>query len=134
MASIFTKIMAGDIPSYKVAENEFAYAFLDIRPLAKGHTLVVPKLEVDKLFDLPVDHYRALWDFAYQVAHAMELVLHCNRIGVTVIGLEVPHAHIHLIPIRGEADMNFAMPKLQLEAAEMQSIAQKIGEALLTPA
>jgi histidine triad (HIT) family protein len=134
MASIFTKIMAGDIPSYKVAENEFAYAFLDIRPLAKGHTLVVPKLEVDKLFDLPVDHYRALWDFAYQVAHAMESVLHCNRIGVTVIGLEVPHAHIHLIPIRGEADMNFAMPKLQLEAAEMQSIAQKIGEALLTPA
>jgi histidine triad (HIT) family protein len=126
--------MAGDIPSYKVAENEFAYAFLDIRPLAKGHTLVVPKLEVDKLFDLPVDHYRALWDFAYQVAHAMESVLHCNRIGVTVIGLEVPHAHIHLIPIRGEADMNFAMPKLQLEAAEMQSIAQKIGEALLTPA
>ena len=134
MASIFTKIMAGDIPSYKVAENEFAYAFLDIRPLAKGHTLVVPKLEVDKLFDLPVDHYRALWDFAYQVAHAMESVLHCNRIGVTVIGLEVPHAHIHLITIRGEADMNFAMPKLQLEAAEMQSIAQKIGEALLTPA
>jgi histidine triad (HIT) family protein len=134
MASIFTKIMAGDVPSYKVAENEFAYAFLDIRPLAKGHTLVVPKLEVDKLFDLPLDHYRALWDFAYQVAHAMESVLHCNRIGVTVIGLEVPHAHIHLIPIRGEADMNFAMPKLQLEAAEMQSIAQKIGEALLTPA
>jgi histidine triad (HIT) family protein len=134
MASIFTKIMAGDVPSYKVAENEFAYAFLDIRPLSKGHTLVVPKLEVDKLFDLPVDHYRALWDFAYQVAHAMESVLHCNRIGVTVIGLEVPHAHIHLIPIRGEADMNFAMPKLQLEAAEMQSIAQKIGEALLTPA
>jgi len=134
MASVFSKIMAGDIPSYKVAENEFAYAFLDIRPLAKGHTLVVPKLEVDKLFDLPLDHYRALWDFAYQVAHAMESVLHCNRIGVTVIGLEVPHAHIHLIPIRGEADMNFAMPKLQLEAAEMQSIAQKIGEALLTPA
>ena len=134
MASIFTKIMAGDVPSYKVAENEFAYAFLDIRPLAKGHTLVVPKLEVDKLFDLPLDHYRALWDFAYQVAHAMESVLHCNRIGVTVIGLEVAHAHIHLIPIRREADMNFAMPKLQLEAAEMQSIAQKIGEALLTPA
>lgn len=134
MASIFSKIIAGDIPSYKVAENEFAYAFLDIRPLAKGHTLVVPKLEVDKLFDLPVEHYRALWDFAYQVAHAMESVLHCNRIGVTVIGLEVPHAHIHLIPIRGEADMNFAMPKLQLETAELQSIAQKIGEALLTPA
>lgn len=134
MASVFSKIMAGEIPSYKVAENEYAYAFLDIRPLAKGHTLVVPKLEVDKLFDLPLEHYRALWDFAYQVAHAMESVLHCNRIGVTVIGLEVPHAHIHLIPIRGEADMNFAMPKLQLEAAEMQSIAQKIGEALLMPA
>lgn len=134
MASVFSKIMAGEIPSYKVAENEYAYAFLDIRPLAKGHTLVVPKLEVDKLFDLPLEHYRALWDFAYQVAHAMESVLHCNRIGVTVIGLEVPHAHIHLIPIRGEADMNFAMPKLQLEAVEMQSIAQKIGEALLMPA
>ena len=134
MATVFTKIMAGEIPSYKVAENDFAYAFLDIRPLAKGHTLVVPKLEVDKLFDLPIEHYRALWDFAYQVAHAMESVLHCNRIGVTVIGLEVPHAHIHLIPIRGEADMNFAMPKLQLEVSEMQAIAQKIGEALLTPA
>lgn len=134
MATVFTRIIAGEIPSYKIAENEFAYAFLDIRPLAKGHTLVVPKLEVDKLFDLPQDHYLALWDFAYHVAQAMEGVLQCNRVGVTVIGLEVPHAHIHLIPIRGEADMNFAMPKLQLDAAEMQSIADKISQALLEPA
>ncbi len=134
MSSVFTRIIAGDVPSYKIAENDFAYAFLDIRPLAKGHTLVVPKVEVDKLFDLPHAHYTALWDFAYHVAHAMEEVLHCNRVGVTVIGLEVPHAHIHLIPIRGEADMNFALPKLQLEAAEMQSIAEKISTALLATA
>jgi histidine triad (HIT) family protein len=134
MPSVFTRIITGEWPGTFVWRDDTCVAFMSINPMSYGHTLVVPKLEVDKLFDLPVDHYRALWDFAYQVAHAMESVLHCNRIGVTVIGLEVPHAHIHLIPIRGEADMNFAMPKLQLEAAEMQSIAQKIGEALLTPA
>ena len=130
MTSLFSRIISGEIPCYKVAENEVALAFLDIRPLAKGHTLVVPKKEVDKLFELDKATYLALWDFAQTVAIALESVIPCNRIGVTVIGLEVPHAHIHLVPIRGEGDLNFALPKLQLEPAEMQSIAEKIAEAM----
>jgi histidine triad (HIT) family protein len=132
MASIFTKIIQGDIPCYKVAESEEAIAFLDIRPLSKGHTLVVPKTEVDKLFDLPEDEFRDLWAFAHKVAKGIEAAIPCNRVGVAVLGFEVPHAHIHLVPLRTEGDLNFALPKLQLTAECMEeiaaSIAHEVGE------
>lgn len=132
MASIFTKIIQGDIPCYKVAESEEAIAFLDIRPLSKGHTLVVPKTEVDKLFDLPEDEFQALWAFAHKVAKGIEAAVPCNRVGVAVLGFEVPHAHIHLVPLRTEGDLNFALPKLQLTAECMEeiaaAIAQEVGE------
>jgi histidine triad (HIT) family protein len=114
MSSIFTKIIRGDIPCYKVAECDHAIAFLDIRPLSKGHTLVVPKMEVDRLFDLPEEDFQALWSFTHKVAKAMEASVPCNRVGVAVLGFEVPHAHIHLVPLRTEGDLNFAHPKLQL--------------------
>lgn len=127
MASIFTKIILGDIPCYKVAECEHAIAFLDIRPLSKGHTLVVPKMEVDKLFELPEEEFQALWTFAYKVAKGIEAVIPCNRVGVAVLGFEVPHAHIHLVPLRTEGDLNFALPKLQLTPECMEEIAQSIS-------
>lgn len=129
MASIFSKIVAGDIPSYKVAEDENYYAFLDINPVAKGHTLVIPKHEVNYIFDLPQDEYQGLWAFARKVAEAMKQVMPCERIAVAVLGLEVPHCHIHLAPINTEGDMNFAKAKLQLPAEEMAAIAASINEA-----
>lgn len=128
MASIFSKIVAGEIPSYKVAEDENYYAFLDISPVAKGHTLVIPKHEVNYIFDLDSEEYAGLWQFARRVAKAMKQVLPCQRIGVAVMGLEVPHAHIHLVPINKESDMNFFKEKLSLPTDEMAAIAGKVNE------
>jgi len=130
MSSIFSKIIAGDIPAYKVAEDSEFLAFLDIAPLAEGHLLVIPKKEVDKLFDLDDETYTGLMLFAKTVAIAMEKAIPCNRIGVTVIGLEVPHAHVHLIPINGVNDMNFTNPKLKFTPEQFKATADKIREAL----
>ena len=129
MSSIFSKIIAGEIPAYKVAENDDYLAFLDIFPLQKGHVLVVPKVEVDYIFDLEDDVYSGLMTFAKEVAKKINKVIDCDRIGVTVIGLEVAHAHVHLIPIRQESDMNFSKPKLQLSSEEMEEIALSIKSA-----
>jgi len=126
MASIFSKIIAGEIPCYKVGETESCFAFLDIRPQQKGHTLVVPKKEVDKLFDLDAESYAELFDFAKKVAQSIEKEFDCNRCGMAVIGLEVPHAHIHLIPINSLSDMTFSIG-MSLEPAEFQQIAELIG-------
>lgn len=126
MASIFSRIIAGEIPSYKVAEDEKHYAFLDINPVAPGHTLVVPKHEVDYIFDIPAQEYAELMVFARRVAESMKAVMSCKRIGVAVMGLEVPHAHVHLLPINSESDMNFFAEKKQLSAEEMKAIAEKI--------
>lgn len=131
MPSIFSKIISGDIPSYKIAEDENYFAFLDINPLALGHTLVVPKLEVDKIFDLEDEVLAGLHVFSKRVAKAMKKILPCNRIGVTVIGLEVPHAHIHLIPISGLSDMDFKKPKLDLSKEEFESVRKKISEQFI---
>jgi len=129
MSSIFSKIISGEIPSYKVAENENYLAFLDIFPLQKGHVLVIPKKEVDYLFDLNDEDYLGLMKFSKEVATRIKMVIPCNRIGVAVLGLEVPHAHVHLIPISSERDMNFSNPKLKLTSDEMETIAKKISEA-----
>lgn len=129
MSTIFTKIINGDIPSYKVAENESCYAFLDIEPVNKGHVLVVPKIEVDYIFDLDDERLSELMKFAKEVAKKMDKVFDCKRIGVTVIGLEVPHTHIHLIPINGLTDMDFSKDKLSLPEDEMKQIAKSIQEA-----
>lgn len=126
MASIFTKIVNGEIPSYKIAETENCYAFLDINPLAKGHTLVIPKKEVDYLFDLEDDLIAELNIFAKKVALAIDNVVECERVGVAVIGLEVPHAHIHLIPINEINDIDFSRPKLKFSQEEYVEIAEKI--------
>lgn len=128
MASIFSRIIAGEIPSYKVAEDEKNYAFLDINPVTKGHVLVVPKNEVDYLFDLPQDDYISLQNFAARVAKAIKKAIPCIKVGVAVMGLEVPHAHIHLLPINKESDMNFFKEHLSLPAEEMAAIAGKISE------
>lgn len=130
MSSIFTKIINGEIPSYKIAESDKFYAFLDIFPLAKGHTLVVPKNEVDYIFDLDDDLLGEMMVFSKKVAKAIEAVVPCERIGVTVIGLEVPHAHIHLIPINSIHDMDFSKEKLKLEREEFLSLAEKISAKL----
>jgi histidine triad (HIT) family protein len=130
MASIFSKIVAGEIPAYKVAESNDFLAFLDIAPLAEGHLLVIPKKEVDNLFDLDDETYTGLMIFAKIIATALKKAIPCNRIGVTVIGLEVPHAHIHLIPINGVNDMNFTRPKLKFTPEQFQAIADKIREQL----
>lgn len=127
MASIFSKIAAGEIPSYKVAEDARHYAFLDINPVAKAHTLVIPKREVDYLFDLDDEEYADLQLFAKRVAAAIKEVIPCKKVGVAVLGLEVPHAHIHLIPINSEGDMNFFREKLSLPADEMAAIASEIN-------
>ena len=126
MATIFSKIIAGEIPSYKVAEDDKFYAFLDINPLVKGHTLVVPKREVDYIFDLEDDELAAMQLFAKRVALAIQEAFPCKKVGQAVIGLEVPHAHIHLIPIQKESDMNFSNPKLELSNEEFVSIAEAI--------
>lgn len=128
MATIFSKIIAGDIPSYKVAEDERFYAFLDINPLAKGHTLVVPKREVDYIFDLDDEELAAMQVFAKRVALAIQQAFPCKKVGQAVIGLEVPHAHIHLIPIQKESDMIFSHPKLQLTDDEFKAIAEAIRQ------
>ena len=129
MASIFSRIVAGEIPCYKVAEDEKYFAFLDISPVAKGHTLVIPKHEVDYIFDLDDEEYAGLTAFAKKVAAAMKKVMPCKRIGVAVLGLEVPHTHIHLVPINTASDMNFFKEKLSLPAEEMAEIAAKIAGA-----
>ena len=126
MATIFSKIIAGEIPCYKIAESEDYFAFLDIRPLQKGHTLVIPKRENDYVFDLGDEELAGLMVFAKRVALAMEKSIECSRIGVSVIGLEVPHTHIHLIPINSIADMNFANPLQGIEQKEFEEIASKI--------
>lgn len=129
MATIFSRIIAGEIPSYKVAENEKFYAFLDINPLVKGHTLVVPKREVDYIFDLDDDELAAMHVFAKSVASAIRKAFPCKKVGEAVIGLEVPHAHIHLIPIQNESDMLFSNPKLKLTGEEFAAVAEAIHAA-----
>jgi histidine triad (HIT) family protein len=130
MATIFSRIIAGEIPCYKIAEDENFFAFLDINPMAKGHTLVVPKIEEDYIFNLNDKTLSDMMLFSKKVAKAIEKSVTCLRIGVAVIGLEVPHAHIHLIPINKEADMNFKNPKLKLTAEEMNEIADNIKQNL----
>ena len=129
MASIFSKIVAGDIPCHRIAENDEFLAFLDIQPLAEGHTLVIPKLEVDRYFDLPDDLLRDINLFARDVALQLERAIPCERVGVAVIGLEVPHAHVHLIPLNGVADINFERPKLDVSHADLAATAAKIRQA-----
>jgi len=124
--TIFSKIIAGEIPSYKISENDKFFAFLDISPLREGHTLVVPKTEIDNLFDLPADYLREILLFARPIAKAIEKSFSCNRCGISVIGLEVPHAHIHLVPINSSDDLNFKNTKLKLSQEEMKKIQQKI--------
>jgi histidine triad (HIT) family protein len=124
--TLFSKIISGEIPSYKIAENERFYAFLDIFPLREGHTLVVPKLEVDRFFDLPDDYLAGLMLFAKPIAHAIERSFNCNRCGLSVVGLEVPHAHLHLIPIDHADDLNFTRPKLKLTPDQLRSVQEKI--------
>lgn len=129
MASIFSRITAGEIPSYKVAEDDRHYAFLDINPMAEGHTLVIPKREVNYLFDLPADEYAALMEFARKVALKVKKAIPCKRVGVAVLGMEVPHAHIHLVPLQTEADLDFRAPKKQLSPERMQAIAEAIAQS-----
>ncbi|MBQ5705717.1 MAG: HIT family protein [Bacteroidaceae bacterium] len=130
MASIFSRIVAGEIPSYKVAEDDKFFAFLDINPLAKGHTLVIPKREVDYFFDLTDEEIGAMQIFAKKVATAIKEAFPCVKVGQAVLGLEVPHAHIHLVPMQSEKDMLFTNPKLKLTAEEFAEIAQKINSCL----
>jgi len=130
MAGIFARIASGEIPSYKIAEDERFFAFLDINPLAKGHTLVIPKQEIDYLFDMDEEMYRDIWQFAMKVAKAIKQVVPCIKVGVAVIGLEVPHAHIHLVPMNTMNDINFARLKLTLPADEMKQLASEIAAAV----
>jgi histidine triad (HIT) family protein len=130
MASIFTRIIKGEIPCYKIAEDENYYAFLDISPLTEGHTLVVPKKEIDYIFDLDDSTLAGLMLFSKKIAMAIPKAIPCLRVGVTVMGLEVPHAHVHLIPMKSMADMNFAQAKLKLSKEEFEEIAAKIRQHL----
>jgi len=130
MASIFTKIVEGQIPCYQVAESDRYFAFLDVNPLVKGHVLVIPKNETDYLFDLSDDELSGLIVFAKKVAHAIQKAIICKRVGVAVIGLEVPHAHIHLVPLQGMQDIDFNRPKLKLAKEEFQTIAESIAEKM----
>lgn len=130
--TLFSKIAAGEIPSYKCAEDDRFYAFLDINPVVKGHTLVIPKKEVDYLFDMEDGELADLMVFAKRVARAVKEAVPCKKVGVAVLGLEVPHAHVHLIPLQGEGDMDFRRPKLQLPAEEMEQTAAKILAAFET--
>lgn len=129
MATIFSRIIKGEIPSYKIAESDKFYAFLDVNPRVKGHTLVVPKLEVDYIFDVEDDLLADMIVFSKKVAKAIKAAVPCERIGVMVLGLEVPHAHIHLLPLQSENDMNLSNPKLTLTDEEFAEIAEKISEA-----
>lgn len=130
MPSIFTKIVKGEIPSYKVYEDKNFLAFLDINPLKKGHTLVIPKKEVDYIFDIDSKEYQNLWNTAKKIALGMKKVIECNRISIVVMGLEVPHAHIHLIPLDSMQDIDFSQPKLNISNDEMVQIANRIKEAI----
>lgn len=125
--SIFSRIIAGEIPCFKVAEDENCFAFLDINPIAEGHTLVVPKKEVDYLFDLDDTNYLRLMAFAKKVSKAIKKSVECKRVGVAVLGMEVPHAHIHLIPLQKESDLSFSNPKKELSKDEMEAIAHRIS-------
>ena len=125
--TIFTKIIRGEIPCYKVAEDDNFIAFLDVNPVAKGHTLVVPKKEVDYIYDLDDETLAALWVFSKKVAKGVKAVVPCNRIGISVIGLEVPHAHVHLIPINTLDDMNFSKPRVKLATDEFVALAAQIA-------
>ncbi len=129
MAGIFARIASGEIPSYKIAGDDRFFAFLDINPLAKGHTLVIPKKETDYLFDMDEETYKDLWLFAMKVAKAIKQVVPCIKVGVAVIGLEVPHAHIHLVPLNTMDDINFSRPKLTLPAGEMVQLAAELAAA-----
>jgi histidine triad (HIT) family protein len=129
MPSIFSRIVAGEIPSYKIAEDEKFFCFLDINPMAKGHTLVIPKQETDYLFDLDDDLLKDMIAFSKKVAKAIEKAIPCRRVGVMVIGMEVPHAHIHLIPINKESDMLLSNQRVKLEQAEFEEIAKSIRES-----
>lgn len=126
MPSIFSRIVSGDIPSYKVAENDNFLAFLDAMPLVPGHVLVIPKKEVDYIFDLNAEEYQNLWLFAQQVAKGLKQAIPCKRVGIAVIGLEVPHAHIHLVPMNEVGDINFTRPKMSPTAEELEAVAEKI--------
>lgn len=128
MSTIFSRIVKGEIPSYKIAEDDHYYAFLDINPLAEGHTLVIPKVEVDYLFDLDNETLSGLTLFSKRVAKAIEKAVPCKRIGVAVLGLEVPHAHIHLVPLNQESDINFFKPKLKLTPERFKELADKISK------
>jgi histidine triad (HIT) family protein len=128
MSTIFTKIIKGEIPCYKIAENENCFAFLDISPLAEGHTLVIPKKEIDYIFDIDDALYSELMFFSKRISAALLKSVSCKRIGVAVIGLEVPHAHVHLIPMNSVSDLNFSRPKLSLPKERMQELAKKISE------
>lgn|SRR6185437_3031883 len=130
MNSIFTKIISGDIPSHKVAENENCIAILDINPLARGHVLVIPKKEVDYIFDIDNEDYQKLWLFAKEVSAAIKKAIACKRVGIAVIGLEVPHAHIHLIPLQNVSDINFSRPKLHPSQEELSRTAEEIRKNL----
>lgn len=130
MSSVFTKIVSGEIKSYKIAEDDNYLAFLDVFPLAKGHVLVIPKKEVDYIFDVSDDEYIGLWSFAKKVSLAIKKAIPCKRVGVAVVGLEVPHAHIHLLPLQSVEDINFSKPKLKPEPSELQLIAETIREQL----
>ncbi len=130
MTSIFSKIVAGDIPAYKVAETVQYLAFLDVNPLVEGHVLVIPKIEIDYLFDMDSEEYVGLMMFAQIVAKGLKKAIPCNRIGLTVMGMEVPHAHIHLIPMNSMDDMNFSRPKLKFSEEEMEGIAERIRKEL----
>lgn len=130
MSTIFSKIVAGEIPCHKIAESEKYLAFLDVFPLAKGHTLVIPKKETDYIFDIEDEEFIGLQLFSKKIAKAIEKAISCKRIGVAVIGLEVPHAHIHLIPLNRMSDINFSLPKMNLPKEELEEIAKKIREQL----
>ena len=129
MATIFTRIVNGEIPSYKVAESDKFYAFLDINPLAQGHTLVIPKNETDYIFDIEDQEYQELFLFAKRVAAAIKKAIPCKRVGVAVLGMEVPHAHIHLVPLQTEGDMDFRKAKLSLTPETFKEIAEKISQS-----
>ena len=124
--TVFSKIIAGQIPCYRIAEDHRFIAFLDIEPLVKGHVLVVPKIEIDRIFDLPDDYLESMLVFAKPIAHAIEKAFDCNRCGISVIGLEVPHAHMHLLPINTADDLNFTRGKLKLNADELKAVQKKI--------
>jgi histidine triad (HIT) family protein len=128
--TVFSKIIAGEIPSYKIAENDRFYAFLDVFPLREGHTLVIPKMEVDNLFDLPSEYLAEMLVFAQPIAKAIEQSFKCNRCGISVIGLEIPHAHMHLIPINSSNDLNFTQHKGRASDTDLQKVQNKILQAL----